>query len=116
MVELQRALKNEAGLGHGTLGRIDQKKYAVDHFQNTLDLTAEVRVSGGIDDVDLDVLVMHGGVLRQNGNAALLFDVARVHHSGHGLLIFTVDAALLQHLVHKGGLAVVNVGDDRHVT
>ena len=35
---------------------------------------------------------------------------------GHGLLILPIDAALLQHLIHQGGLAVVNVGDDGDVS
>ena len=116
MVELKGALKHEAGLGHGALGGVNEKDNAVYHLEDTLHLTAEVGVAGGVDEVDLDVLIVHGGVLCENGNAALLFDVARVHDAGNGFLVFAVDTALLEHLVNEGGLAVVNVRDDRHVT
>ena len=34
----------------------------------------------------------------------------------HNLLVFPVDAALLEHLVHQGGLAVVHVGDNGDVS
>ena len=115
MVELQRALQNEASLGHRALGRVDQKQYAVDHLQNTLDLAAEVRVSGGIDDVDLDVLVDNGGVLGKNGNAALTLQRIGVHHALGGCLIFAISTALREQSVNQGRLAVVNVGDDGDV-
>ena len=69
-------------------------------------------MAGGIDDVDLHVLVIHGGVLRQNGDAALLLDGVIVHHAVGNLLVFAENAALLEHLVDERGLAVVNVRDD----
>ena len=58
---------------------------------------------------------MHGGVLGQNGDAPLPFQIAGVHDALHCGLIFTVDAALLQHFVHKGGLTVVNVGNNGNI-
>ena len=73
-------------------------------------------MTGGVDDVDLNILVVDGGVFCKNGDAAFLFKVARVHDTLLCGLVFTVDAALAEHLVHKRGLAVVNVGDDRDVS
>ena len=70
----------------------------------------------GVHHVDLHVLIADGGVLSQNRNAALTLQIAGVHDTVHNLLIFPVSAALLQHLVHQGGLAVVNVGDDGYVS
>ena len=116
VVEGQGLLKHEAGLGHGALGGVHQQDNAVDHLQHALHLTAEVGVAGGVDDVDLLVLVVDGGVLGQNGNAALLFQIPRVHDAGGGVLVVAVDAALLEKTVHQGGLTVVNVGDDGYVT
>ena len=58
---------------------------------------------------------MHGRVLGQNGDAALTFDVAGVHDAVGHLLVFTENAALLEHFIHQSGLAVVNVGDDSDV-
>ena len=72
-------------------------------------------MTGGIDNVDLGAAVVHGGVLGQDGDAALALDVAGVHHAVNGLLILVISAALLEHLVDQGGLAVVNVGNDGNV-
>ena len=59
--------------------------------------------------------IVDGGVLRKNGDAALTLKVVGVHHAIHDLLIFTVDAALLEHLVDQRGLAVVDVRDNGDV-
>ena len=72
-------------------------------------------MAGGIDDIDLVVLVVDGSILSQNGDAALTLQITGVHDSVLGSLILAVDAALLQQLVHQSGLAVVNVGDDRNI-
>ena len=70
----------------------------------------------GVHDVDFGILIFHRRVLGQDGDAPLPLQVAGVHDPVHGGLIFPVNTALLQHLVHQGGLAVVNVGDDRDVS
>ena len=74
--ELQRLLQHEARLRHGALGRVDQQQNAVDHLQNTLDLAGEVGVARGVDNVDLVVFIVYGGVLRQNRDAALTLEIA----------------------------------------
>ena len=48
----------------------------------------------------------------KNGDTTLPFQIAGVHHPVLGGLIFPIDAALLQHFVNQGSLAMVNVGDD----
>ena len=115
VTQLQCTGQNEAGLGHGALGCVHQKDYAVDHLQNTLDLAAEVCVSGGVYDVDLHTVVLHRGIFCEDRDAAFLLDGTRVHNTLHHGLIFMVRTALLQHTVHQGSLTVVNVGDDRYV-
>ena len=115
VTQLQCLLQHETGLGHGTLGGIHQQDNAVDHFQDSLYLAAEIGVARRIHDVDFVVLVMDGGVLGENGNAPLPFQITGVHDPFHGLLIFPVDTALLEHFVDQRGLAVVNVGDDGNV-
>ena len=115
VAQLQGLRKHKAGLGHRTLGRVHQQDNAVDHLQNALHLAAEVGVARRVHDVDLGILVVDGGVFRQDGNAALPLQVARVHDPVHSGLIFPVDAALLEHLVHQGGLAMVNVSNDGNV-
>ena len=85
-------------------------------LQNTLHLAAEVGVARGVDHVDLGVLIADGSILGQNGNAAFPLQITGVHDAVHRLLIFTVGAALLEHLVHERGFAVVDVGDDGNVS
>ena len=115
VTELERAGEDEARLRHGSLRRVNQQDDAVDHFQNTLHLAAEVGVTRGVDDVDLGVTVADGGVFGENGDAAFALKVARVHDALDDLLIFAVDAALLEHFIDQRGLAVVNVGNDGDV-
>ena len=116
VAQLQGLAQHEAGLGHGTLGGVHQQNDAVDHLQNALHLAAEVGVARGVHHVDLHVLVADGGVLGQDGDAPLPLQVAGVHDPVHHFLVLPVDAALLEHLVHQRGLAVVNVGDDGDVS
>ena len=116
VIQRQRALQHEAGLGHGPLCGIHQQDDTVYHLEDPLHLTAEVGVSGGVHHVDLGVLVMHGRVFGQNGNASLALQITGVHHAVLYCLILAVDTALAEHLVHQRGLAVVNVGDNGYVT
>jgi hypothetical protein len=60
-------------------------------------------------------LPLHGAVLRQDGDAALLFEVVAVHHAFGDLLVLAEGAALAQQLVDQRGLAMVDVGDDGDV-
>ena len=56
---------------------------------------------GGVDDVDLDAVVLAGAVLGQNRDAALTLDVAGVHDALGHLLVGTESTGLLQHLVDR---------------
>ena len=111
----QRLLGDESGLRHRAFLRVDQQQHAVDHRQRTLDFTAEVRVAGGVDDVDVRALPAHGAVLGQDGDATFFFDGVVVHHRVNDFLVFSKGAGLAQQLVHHGGFAVVNVGNDRNI-
>ncbi len=116
MTQLQCLGQHKTGLGHGTLCRVYQQDNAVDHLEDTLYLAAEVRMPGGVNNVDLRVLIGDGSVLCQNGDAALPLQIVGVHNAVHNLLVFPIDAALLEHLVHQGGFTVVNVGNDGYVS
>ena len=116
VIQLQRALKDKAGLGHGTLCGVDQQQNAVDHLQNTLNLSAEVSMSRGVYDVDLDILVAHGGVFGEDGDPALTLECVAVHDALLGRLIFAVGAALLEQFIDQGGLTVVNVCDNGDIS
>ena len=116
VTELKCPRQDEAGLRHRALGGIDKQDNAVDHLEYTLDLAAEVGVSRGVNDIDLCIAVLHGGIFRHDGDATLTLKVVGVHYTLNDLLIFTVDAALLEHLVNESGLAVVDMGDYRHIS
>ena len=116
VAQLQSLGEHKPGLGHGALGGVHQKDDAVDHLQNPLHLAAEVGVARGVHDVDLHTAVLYGGVLGGDGDASLPLQVAGVHHPVSDRLVLPVDAGLLQHLVHQGGLAVVYVGDDGDIS
>jgi hypothetical protein len=73
-------------------------------------------VAGGVDDVDLDAaLVADRGVLGEDRDALLALQVHRVHDAVvHVLTSWAAEGpGLPEHGVHQGGLAVVDVGDDR---
>ncbi len=115
MTELHSAAKHESRLRHRTFRRIDEKNYAVYHFKYSFDFSAEVRVSGGIYYIDLDITALNGCVFCENSDSALSFEIARIHDSFSDDLIFMINSALLEHLVNERSFAVVNVRYDRDV-
>ena len=108
----QCLLGNEAGLRHRAFHRIHQQQHTVHHAQHALHLAAEVGVAGCIDDIDMHALVIHRAVLCQNGNATLLFQIVAVHDALGDMLVGGKCAGLAEQLVHHGGFAVVDVGDN----
>ena len=101
-----------------TFRRIHDQQHAVDHVHDALDLTAEVGVSRSIHNVNVGVLVLEGGVLGADRDALLLFQVHGIHQAlDLGLsLVGAEGSGLLQKAVDEGGLAVVDVGDDRDIS
>jgi len=93
-----------------TFRGIDQQHDAVDHLEGALDLAAEVGVAGGVDDVDLGVLEMDRRVLGQDGDAAFLLELVRVHDALDDGLVAAVGAGLAEECVDQRGLAVVRRG------
>ncbi len=112
---LERLAKHEARLRKRTLARVDEQQHAVDHCERALDLAPEVGVAGRVDDVDLDLAVLHGGVLREDRDALLALEIHGVHDALGDILVLAERPRLPQHRVDEGGLAVVDVGHDRHV-
>ena len=119
----QGLAQHEPRLRQGPLGRIDEEHDAVDHRQPPLDLAAEVGVPGSVDDVDGHAAVdgrrtgvSDGGVLREDRDALLALEVARVHRALVDVLMLAECAGLPEHGIDKRGLAVVDMRDDRDVT
>ena len=113
---LERLAQHEPGLGERSLARVDEQEHAVDHRQAPLDLAAEVRVARGVDDVDLHPAVAHRDVLGEDRDALLALEVVRVEDPVVDLLVVPERARLPEHGVDQGGLAVVDVGDNCHVS
>ena len=114
--DFERLAHHKFGLWHRAFGRVHQHDRAIHHGENALHLTAEIGVAGRVDDVDADVLVDNRGGLGQNGDAAFFFKIVGVHHAFRDALVVTERTGLAQQLIHKGGLAVVNMGDDGDIT
>ena len=116
----QGLAQHEPGLRQRPLGGVDQQHHAVDHLQAPLHLTAEVGVTGGVDDVDghlpaVGHPVPHGGVLRQDRDALLAFQIHGVHDPLVDVGALPEGTRLPQHGVDERRLPVVDVGDDRNV-
>ncbi len=109
-----------AGLGHDAFEGVHQEEHAVGHPQHPLDLSGEVRVPGGIDDIDVvahavSVRVVDGAVLREDRNSAFTLDRIGIEDALAGQLAMAELAALAKQLVDQRGLAVIHVGDDGYV-
>ena len=59
--------------------------------------------------------VSHGAVLRENRDAAFAFEWIGVHHANVARFAKFDNAGLRKHGIHEGGLAVVDVCDDRDI-
>ena len=113
----ERLAQHEARLRLRAVRGVHHQQHAVDHVHDALDLAAEVRVAGGVHDVDVVILVFEGGVLGLDGDALLALQVHGVHDAllGGDGLVGAEGARLLEQAIHERGLAVVNVGDDGDV-
>ena len=87
---------HKPSLGHGAVDSVNHQQYRVHHGQDTLDLTAEVGVPRGINNIDAVFVPVNGGVFGQNRDATFLLQIIGVHQP-FGLLVATVQGAgLLQ--------------------
>ena len=115
-IERQRLFKYISRLRHAPFDRVDEQNDAVYHRKYTFDLSAEVRVTRGVDYVYLGVFVNYGGVLREDGNSSFSLYVAAVHNSfAHGLVI-AEDVVLFQKPVYQSRFTVVDVRDYGNVS
>ena len=113
---LQGLAQDEAGLGQRPFGGVHQQHDPVHQVQGALHLAAEIGVARGVDDVDLHPFVGDGHVLGHDGDALFPLQVHAVHHPFDHLLVFPEDAALPEHGIRQGGLAVVHVGDNGDIS
>ena len=112
----ERLRQHVAGLGQRAFGGVDEQQHPVDHRERTLDLAAEVRVAGRVDEVDLRVPPGDRRGLGQDRDAALALLVVRVHDAIDERLVGAEHAGGAQHRVDERGLPMVDVGDERDVS
>ena len=67
----KRLLQNEARLGHGAFVGVHNQEAAIHHAEHPLDFATEVGVTRGINNINSNPVVINGGILRKNRNAAL---------------------------------------------
>ena len=114
-VVLEREVAVGEGLRLDALRRVDEEQRAFARGKAARHLVPEVDVPGRVDEAEDVVLPLEAHVLGLDGDAALAFEVHRVevlrpHVAG-------VDrAGELQDAVGEGGLAVVDMSDDREGT
>ena len=114
--EFQRLVEHETGLREGSFRGIDQQNHAVGHIENPFDLSAEVAVSRGVDDIDLRIPVADADVLGEDGDAPFAFQIVVVEEALVHFLIFAEEFGLFDNLVNKRGLPVVDMCDDGNVS
>ncbi len=114
--QVEGLLEHEAGLGHGAVQGVHQQQDGVDHLEDPFHFATEIGMAGGIDDIDLVLSVVDRKVLGQDGDAAFFLQVVAVHHALGDGLVLAVDPGVLEHGIHQGGLAVVDVGNNCDVS
>ncbi len=73
-------------------------------------------MAGRVDDVDAGAFPFDRGRLGQDGDAALFFEIVAVHRPLFNALIVAERTGLAEKLIDEGGLAVIDVRDDRDIT
>ena len=113
--EAQGPHEHVARLGHRAFVGVDEQQHRVDHAEHTLDLAAEIGVTGRVDDVDQVVLPLHRAVLGADGDAALALEVVAVHDALVDVRVLAEHVRGAEDAVDQRGLAMIDVGDDRQV-
>ena len=119
--------QHETGLRQRAFGGVNEQDHAVDHGDAALDLAAEIGVAGGVDDVEGDAVgaavlgghravVFHGGVLGEDGDALLAFQIVGIHHTIRHFLTLVEHVGLLKHGIDQRGLAVIDVCHNRYIS
>ena len=110
---LQRLAEHVTRLRQRAFAGVDQQHDAVDHLEGAFDFAAEVAVSRGVDDVDLDAVrrktdVFLARMVMPRSRSSSFESMMR----STWVFVGAKGAALLQHGVDQRRLAVVNVRDD----
>src|SRR5205814_9278820 len=102
-----------------TLDGVDHQQRTLAGGERAVHLVGKIDVAGRVDQVEDVVLavarlVFEADGLRLDGDATLALDIHRIEHLLDHLALFE-PAGELDQPVGQGGLAVVDVGDDREI-
>ena len=115
LAKLQSLLQHESGLRHAALKGIDKQEHTVRHVKDPFNLTSEIAMARSVYDIDLDTLVGDGHILGKNCDASFPLDVIVVENQLAKILRLTHQIGLVDHPVHEGCLAVIDVRYERDV-
>ena len=109
-------MQDETCLRHAAFECIYEKQNAVSHIQYPFHLSTEVAMARSVDNIDLHTLIGHGYVLCEDGDASFPLNVIVVENQLAQVLRLTDQVSLVDHPVHEGGLAVVDMRDKRYIS
>ncbi len=98
-VQFQGLAGHKSSLRHRPLRSVYQQHDSVYHPKDPFNLATEVGVARRVDNIDLHIVPMDGGVLSENGYPPLFLKRIRIHHPLLNRLIFAEDSRLTEHLV-----------------
>ena len=110
------SLAPSSGLGHRAFIRIDEQQHGIRHGQHALDFSREVRVAGGVDDVDEVAAPLDGAVFGANGDAALALEFVGIHHALFQVLGLPEGVGGAEDGIDQRRLTMIDMGDDGHVS
>ena len=116
MIQFQSLLQNELSLWHGTFKGVHHKDDPIHHLENTFNLSAEVRMAWGIDDINLYPVISNCCIFGEDCDATFPLDIIGVHYTLHHFLVFPECTTLFEQFVHQSGFTMINMGDDRYIT
>ena len=73
-------------------------------------------MSGSVHDIDLSSFIIYSSVFTQDRDSPFPLEIIGVHDPFLYCLIFAKYTALPEQTIYQCGFAVVNMGDDRHVS
>ena len=114
-IRLEGLSKHKTRLWQRSLRGVHQQQCTVRHGQCAFHLTAEIRVSRCVYDVDLDALPANGAVLRCYRDAALALQIHPIHEAVCHDLALSKQPGTAKHCVYQCRFTVINVSDNRHV-
>ena len=94
-LQLQSLAQHEFRLGHRAFKSIHHQNNPVHHFKHTFHFTAEIRMPGGINNIDFSSFIRNGRIFGKNGNTSFPLDSIGVHDPLRHILVFPENTALL---------------------